>query len=393
MAQPATNPKIEELRFKLKTDPKSRLFYQLAEELRRAGQFSESEKVLRTGLSSYPAYLAAWVSLGRVLRELKDDAGAIDPLSKALQLDPGNVVAARLLADAYLATGDKVEAIKKYKLVHALLPSDETLETQIAALERDLGSGTEPAPELHAAPTPVEEPVLAPVVESEPEFFAPAVEESPFDKTVPPFGDAAQILGEKSRQEEKTGDAEPMSFAHEESPFEDPVASYGEAALEMEAPAGIHIASAPIAAEVPAPAIDEMPVIDEAPLVEHVSSEVPMSDDATPLELPQVDAFSVFSTEEAQPVDALPDPFETESESELVAPRGDAADTLTMADLYARQGLIDDARHIYENILARDPANGEVRAKLMALTPPGNPKIVKLEQWLAKVAPRGAGSV
>ena len=62
-----------------------------------------------------------------MLREQKNDAGAVDALNKALQLDPGNVVAARLLADAYLALGDKLEAIKKYKLVHALLPSDEEL--------------------------------------------------------------------------------------------------------------------------------------------------------------------------------------------------------------------------------------------------------------------------
>jgi hypothetical protein len=42
MAQPATHAKLEELRFKIKTDPKSRLFYQLAEELRKAGHFDES---------------------------------------------------------------------------------------------------------------------------------------------------------------------------------------------------------------------------------------------------------------------------------------------------------------------------------------------------------------
>ena len=67
------------------------------------------------------------VSLGHTLRGEIEHAGAVDALNKALQLDPGNVVAARILADAYLALGDKVEAIKKYKLVHALLPSDEEL--------------------------------------------------------------------------------------------------------------------------------------------------------------------------------------------------------------------------------------------------------------------------
>jgi tetratricopeptide (TPR) repeat protein len=347
MAQPATNPKIEELRFRLKTDPKSRLFYQLAEELRRAGQFAESEKVLRTGLSVYPAYLAAWVSFGRVLRELKDDAGAVDALNTALQLDPGNVVAARLLADSYLALGEKIEAIKKYKLVHALLPSDESLELQIAALERELEA---PAPAAEAAEAEEEPPAIAAV---------PPLEESPFDRTIPPFEDAAEILGEKSRVDEETGDAEPMAFAHEESPFEDPVPSFGEAAVEVEAPAGFHIAAAPLSAEVPAPVIDDLPPID-----------------APPIEVPP------------EPFDL---PFATEPD--VAAPQSDAADTITMADLYARQGLIEDARHIYENILARDPDNADVRAKLDAITPRVNPRIARLEQWLVKVSRRGVGRV
>src|SRR5215212_6289071 len=133
MAQPQSNAKIEELRFRLKTDPKSRLFYPLAEELRKIGRLDEGERVLRTGLEHHPTYLSAWVSLGRVLRDQHKDADASEALKKALQLDPGNVVAARLLADAYLALGEKLEALKKYKLVHALLPSDETLHEQIAS--------------------------------------------------------------------------------------------------------------------------------------------------------------------------------------------------------------------------------------------------------------------
>src|SRR5215213_4273932 len=99
MAQPPSNPKIEELRFRLKTDPKSRLFYPLAEELRKVGQFAEAEQVLHHGLVAHSTYLSAWVSLGRVSRELKKNDEAVEALNRALQLDPGNVVAARLLAD------------------------------------------------------------------------------------------------------------------------------------------------------------------------------------------------------------------------------------------------------------------------------------------------------
>lgn len=348
MAQPATNPKIEELRFKLKTDPKSRLFYQLAEELRRAGQCAEAEQVLRSGLAVYPTYLAAWVSLGRVLREQKNDGGAVEALTRALQLDPGNVVAARLLADAYLALGEKIEAIKKYKLVYALLPADEELRATIEQLERELS----PAP-----PAPIPAPVVAeeaPVAEAsvaaaEPDSF-PFAEESPFDRTVPPFEEAAQSLGEELRVEQETADAEPMARAHDESPFEEPVEGFTSATVELEAPVGVQVAAAPLAADVPSYVEEDLPPVDAAP---------------------------VFDT--------TPPP---------VAPVAtDAADTITMADLYARQGLIDDARHIYENILARDPGNAEVRGKLDGLTPKVNTKVSRLEQWLAKVSRREVGSV
>jgi tetratricopeptide (TPR) repeat protein len=361
MAQPATNPKIEELRFRLKTDPKSRLFYQLAEELRKAGHTGEAEQVLRNGLIVYPTYLAAWVSLGRVLREQKNDGGAVEALTKAMQLDPGNVVAARLLADAYRNLGDNVEAIKKYKLVHALMPGDEELKATIEQLDRAISGPPALAPSEAEVPAPpplenrsedgvadVAEDVAEPAAEPEalhlvetapePEMVREVVpevvaEESPFDRTAPPFTDAIE-----------TGDVEPMLAAHDDSPFEEPATLA--AAIEIEQPSGMHIDIAPLVAEVPAPV-----VLDEE--------------------------ADIFEPAAAEPV--------THAE--------DLTNTLTMADLYARQGLTNDARHIYENILARDPGNLGVRAKLEALTPRVNPKIERLERWLAKVSKREVGHV
>ena len=370
MAQPATNPKIEELRFRLKTDPKSRLFYPLAEELRKAGHVTEAEQVLRGGLEAHTTYLSAWVSLGRVLRDQKKDAEAVDVLTRALQLDPGNVVAARLLADAYLAIGDKLEAIKKYKLVFALMPADESLQATIAQLDRELA----PPPPLEVAPEPM---ALAPEI-AEPEVFepepastisvveeaaaAPVEEESPFDRTLPPFAEAAQSMAEAERIGIATADFEPMARAHDDSPFEEPVAGFTGATISIEAPLGMHIAAAPLAAEVPAP----LPFEEDLPPVES----------AVVAPEPPAEEADVFEPADAEPVREA----------------DDFANTITMADLYARQGLLDDARHIYETILARDPANDGVRAKLHALQPPAtetmNPKIERLERWLAKVAKR-----
>jgi tetratricopeptide (TPR) repeat protein len=363
MAQPATTPKIEELRFRLKTDAKSRLFYPLAEELRKVGQFAEAEQVLRTGLVHHPTYLSAWVSLGRVSRDLKNHQAAVEALNKAMLLDPGNVVAARLLADSYIALGEKLEALKKYKLVHALLPSDEELEAMIERLDNELNPITiAPVPEPEPEPQPEPEPLAA---QTEP---TQAPERSQWGAGAPAGAEPPENAGEgagtplalPSTQEMPwgdTGDAEPMHVAHDESPFEEPVADYSSAALEVESPEGIHIARAPLTADLP---------------------------------------MTIEGEETLPAPEAVP-----------IAPEEDITNTLTMADLYARQGLTDDARHIYESILQRDPDNASVREKLEALSPPPpappapapapeparNNKVARLESWLTKVSRREVSRV
>lgn len=315
MAQAASNPKIDELRGRLKADPKSRIFYPLAEELRKVSQFAEAEQVLRTGLANHATYLSAWVSLGRVLRELGRNDEAVEALTKALQLDPGNVVAARILADAYLALGEKVEAIKKYKLVHALLPSDQELEATIERLER----------ELHPpAPAPIESIAIPEAAPEQP----PLLEETPW------------------ADEHDTGDAVPMAATHAESPFEEPLADFGYTAdaFAIEQPQAMHVEPAPISAELPGEVIPPPPELFE--------TEPEPEPELEPQPEPEP---------ELEPV-----PFPVTAE--LPAPASDDfSKTITMADLYAKQGLTDEARDIYEDILARDPNNEGVRAKLEAL--------------------------
>jgi pentatricopeptide repeat protein len=370
MAQPGITAKIEELQFRIKTDPKSRLFFPLAEEFRKNGKLAEAEQVLRTGLGVHATYLSAWVSLGRVLREQHKNAEAVEALTTALQVDPGNVVAARLLADAYLDLGEKVEAIKKYKLVHALMPSDEELETKIAQLDRDLSPAATPATpepepvfaestEVPFASQPEPQPEPPPVADESIEVPFAAQPDSPFDETEPTLHTSETAFD--------TGDEIPMAAQHDDSPFEEP-SGYTAAALEIEHPEGMHIEEAPLVAEVP----------------------------------------SVWTEQEAEDVFAPAEPEPAPQEDDLTS-------TTTMADLYVRQGLVDEARKIYTHMLERDPANGQLRSKLDALDhsaaeppvaeeatapdeeirEPGNPatlhnhaKVVVLQQWLTKVAKR-----
>ncbi len=385
MAQAATNPKIEELRGRLKADPKSRLFYPLAEELRKISQFTEAESVLRGGLSSHPTYLSAWVSLGRVLRDQKKNSDALEPLNKALQLDPGNVVAARLLADAYLDLGEKVEAIKKYKLVYALLPSDDTLEGTIEKLETEIN-----------AP-----PIIPEAVDSPFEITGRGGEvvthvqtgEAPVHETERVFDDtASSILKQQQRLDIATGDAEPMRAAHSESPFEDPgvIEGYGADAFAIEQPGGMHETGAPMTAELPMPLpFDSLPPLPPLPPpIEPVVA----ADEADVFE-PANSGIAPGIVTQGYSVTSSMDPID----------EADFARTIRMADLYAAEGSFHEARDIYEDLLARDPNNVLIRSKMDALpasapppaaepeTPPpaqapsSNPKVEKLESWLARV--------
>ncbi len=426
MAQPVTNTKIEELRGRLKSDPKSRLFYPLAEELRKVSQFSEAEQVLRTGLANHPTYLSAWVSLGRVLRETGNNDGAVEALTKALQLDPGNVVAARILADAYLALGEKVEAIKKYKLVHALLPSDEEVEATIERLERELHppvpaalSDIPASEEFSAGTGQVEE---APLASSGEMPWSSEPAPPPLDEPQM-FEEATHQVAEEQASAVDTGDAEPMAAAHAESPFEEPL-GYGGDSFAVEQPDAMHLEPAPASAEVPSYVTPpQEPEVVSAYESEDMFAPAPAQRHAEEDE----ERIEVGIASES------PFPLTTELPP---PPSDDFAKTITMADLYAKQGLVDEARDIYEDILARDPNNEMVRAKLDELSaapaaepepveealpseetlpfeetgeqpelvaaaapaavvaePGQSPKIARLENWLAKVTRRESGRV
>jgi tetratricopeptide (TPR) repeat protein len=406
MAQPGINAKLEELQFRLKTDPKSRLFFQLAEELRRHGRLTEAEQVLRNGLHVHTSYLSAWVSLGRVLREQSKNAEAVEALTTAMQVDPGNVVAARLLADAYLDLGEKIEAIKKYKLVNALMPSEE-LEEKIANLDREIQATSQSLPEsLPESIAPEPEPEVAPqspfAAEESPSPFAepePQPEHTTelvgaaWEEEAPsaPSGQASDAQAAEVTPPEPyhytvetpfdTGDDEPMAARHVVSPFEDPT-GYSAAALEIEQPEGMHIEEMPVEPEASDPWSETQP-------------------EAFPESEPAAEVFAPAEPEPGPSADA----------------DGDITATTTMADLYVRQGLIDDARKIYEQVLQRHPDDGDVRAKLEALTASapavtavheepvndepiddepvttvaGSPKVRALQQWLAKVGRREEG--
>ncbi|HEY0593127.1 MAG TPA: tetratricopeptide repeat protein [Thermoanaerobaculia bacterium] len=428
-AQPPTTPRIEDLRARLRLDPKARHFYPLAEELRKLGQLEESEKILREGITHHPTYLSAWVSLGRVLAEKGSHHEAIEALTKALALDPGNVVCANLLVASYLAVGEKVEALKKLKLVRAVMPGDE-VEEQIAALEKEIAGGaarpagfapaaTEPPP---AAPEPLEAQQQPAGAEVAPTPVAAAETASEVAEAVPepsPIGTAAtqaSYEGSPPKAREPRP-AEPSAEPSAAAPsWETPAASpFLAEADEEPAPGGAPLP--PEAADVLPEEVFAAPTEPEHSFGGALEETVPMEAAASPREAIEEavpESTPLIAAEEGpepfpsdepavvpeEPALAAEERAPSEAEEPPASPAAIADDqtaTLTMAELYAKQGHDAAARDIYERVLERDPSNEDVRERLAALSgthaSPEREKrhaaAARLERWLEKVGRRG----
>src|SRR6185369_712154 len=103
---PAGISRIDELRKRLEKEPGSRLFAQLAEELRKDGQLEEAINVCRAGLQKHPNYPSARITLARALIDSGDLAAARAELEGVLQAAPDNILARKLFEECLAAMGE-----------------------------------------------------------------------------------------------------------------------------------------------------------------------------------------------------------------------------------------------------------------------------------------------
>src|SRR3989454_1868324 len=143
----ADNQRIDDLRRRIQKDPASIAFAQLAEELRRAGQFEESVETCRAGLAIHPGYLSARVTLGRALLELNQLEEAQGELEYVLKNAPENLAAIRGLGEIHHRRGELREALAQYRAALALARNDPDLEETVAQLARQV------EPQKPAVPT------------------------------------------------------------------------------------------------------------------------------------------------------------------------------------------------------------------------------------------------
>jgi tetratricopeptide (TPR) repeat protein len=381
----AENPRIEDLRRRLEKEPGSRIFAQLAEELRKEGDFAEAIRVSRAGLAQHPTYPSARMTLGRALFDSGDNAAARGEFEAVLRGAPDNILASRLLAESLEAMGDLGPALMQYRAALLMAPGDRFLEVQIRALEQKLtppprpteaspaarGQGpaaARPASGAEAAPPPAG---LPPGFEpSAPTILlsggAPArrlepVAAAPPARSAPPAPPAAPLRAPAPPR------VVPAAPAAREEGF------------EMEAPFDGRRLLAPEPASRRSLEFDDnLEAVDatlEGPLDAAIDRRAEASTGRRPLS-PEPPALA--PPLHLPPLLAAPAPEPGRVAGGVEHP---PLSSSTLAELYLGQGFVDKAIEVYRQLLQREPGNEQARARmgelaaLLATSPPGSPVI------------------
>jgi tetratricopeptide (TPR) repeat protein len=390
----ASNPRIDDLRKRLEKDPGSRLFAQLAEELRKAGELEEAIALSREGLLKHPAYPSARMTLGRALYDRKDFGGARTELEGVLKGAADNILASRLLAECLEGLGDLPAALERYRQTLAMAPGDRLIASKVSALEARLESASRAASAPDARSTPAkplapEAPI--PLVAAEEAFELERSYEVPSLSTVsapaaprplelPPVADAVPLPEPEPIVEPEPMEEVPEPFAFVPPP---PIPEFPEEAVEAPAlaPAPLdRTVAPPIASLEPSPAgqlfeFDAPEDISDAATLK--APALVFDEPAAVLPPPADPRPAAVSAGEAQ---MLPE-MEAEPLPPWVAPAGGAPApeiiSSTLAELYFNQGFTEKAVEVYQQVLGREPGNERARARLSELQ--GSDMAVRVE--------------
>lgn len=388
--------RLQALRRRWETE-KSTAFLPLAEEYRRLGRLREAIEVLELGLKSNPGYTSGLVALGRCRLESGDSDTAATVLERVVAQDPEQLVASKLLIEAYLRTGRAREARSRldiYSRLNTKDPEIARLRDRLAALATKLEPVVE-APEIVAPQARVAVSEPPPVAEAEPVVHTPGAE------APPPVGLATPAV-EPPRESARAifvgldGPAVVSRYLRGLAiegifPLAFPQPTARPSDVLAEAPALVEPrweAAMPAAPEPPIPAAPELeaePRIEAEPQPE---AEPPLALEprtASPFEEEVERAVSGFipslpprvepAVEELGAVAAPAEPAEPQPVSPPPAPPAaaeasppDAAPlaeaTATLGDLYLRQGHVAEAERIFGAVLERDPDNDGARRGL-----------------------------
>ncbi|HQZ17089.1 MAG TPA: tetratricopeptide repeat protein [Vicinamibacteria bacterium] len=331
------NARTGELRRKLEKDPGSRLFAQLAEELRKEGKHDEAISVARKGLEKNPNYPSARLTLARALLDSGRPAEARPELESIVKGSPDNIMASRLLGDALAELGELAPALQQFEKTLRISPGDKAVIERMAELKARMGSAPSPVPpaSVEVAAPAVETPSAAPAAEAPlPSVFAAEPLPSVFPEvplpSVFPEVPVPSVLPEVAVPSVFPEVAVPPSVSVAESPAPAPPAVG--VALDRDLASGTFSPGSLNAADIQRH-------------FEETAAEPPTSSAAP--ELPSVET-----------------PAEDTDDGAKTLP----LTSLTLADLYLQQGLKAEASAVLSQVLKEEPDNAQARSRFDAVS-------------------------
>lgn len=307
------NARTGELRRKLEKDPGSRLFAQLAEELRKDGKHDEAISVARKGLEKNANYPSARLTLARALLDSGRPAEARPELEVIVKASPDNIMASRLLADALAELGETAQALQQYEKTLKISPGDKVVIERMTELKARMAPPTaaEPPPAVSAPSAPAPARLVADAPPG-PGAVLPSV--FPEDMAPPPVEPSAQAPANVALDRDlASGTFSPGSLnaADLQQHFEETAAA--------------------AAGSIAAPASD-------------------------------LDATVGFGEMQRSVAEVAPAPENDMGAQTL------PLTSLTLADLYLQQGLKAEASAVLSQVLKDEPENAQAKSKLAAVS-------------------------
>ncbi len=381
----ADNPRIDDLRKRLEKDPGSRLFAQLAEELRKEGDLAEAIRVAREGLEKHPAYPSARMTLGRALFDTGDVASARAEFESVLKGAPDNILASRTLAECLEKLGDLPGALARYKTTLLMAPGDKQVQARLQEVEQRLQSPA-PAPPASAAPAPTA--AAAPPAAGPADAELPLVDAEPAPIPLSPVSEDSFELEQPHERDLSVTrpmmPGAPPALAPTAEPT--PAAAGGEAPIpvvaaeepfELERPyEAVPPRSAPPMPVAAAPSPAAAPAAPPAAAPAEPEREVDFEFEVPASTLPFQPRARVLLEDEVAPTPAhvgaavpplAAPPAAQPAPAAVPAPAADAAGEIvssTLAELYFNQGFHDKAVEVYRQLVSREPENLRARARL-----------------------------
>lgn len=116
-------------------DPRSRVFAPLAEAYRKMGLLKEGLELAQNGVQLHPHFSGGRVALAKIYLDLNQLPEAAQELQKAIEYSPENILAHQLLAETQLRLKKPKEALRSYKMLLFLNPTNERARKAVQKLE------------------------------------------------------------------------------------------------------------------------------------------------------------------------------------------------------------------------------------------------------------------